>query len=373
LQLTVAHGLLLGSLMAIPLALIRKPRLRLVTAAVPPIAAALVALSGWPSTGGVIAVREVPSGVMDLEVVDDKTALASLADGRVIRVDLTRGNLGWSVIGSGLENPRGIAVAGDAVYVTELGRLPCEGWCMGPEDVILREAAGRITRFRLEGDALVEPKRLVDGLPVVNYEHGVNDIDVGPGGDLFVSIGNVSGLVLDPTALAAVDHPHRDWLGTVLRIDPDNGSAAVRSRGLRNVYGLAFAPNGRLFGADNDGPTLRGWRQEELLELEDGADYGYPTSGTFDVGAVRTAPIGIVSRVGSGGIAWDSGSLLVGTEGGLERHDLVLGADGRYSSRRPTRIDVPECQYAAAVELIDSSTALVGCSNGRLEVLPIAA
>ena len=56
---------------------------------------------------------------------------------------------------------------------------------------------------------------------------------------------------------------------------------------------------------DNDGPTLNGWRAEELLRLREGAHYGYPFDGTFGARTVRTdGPIWTVDAKGSGGLVW---------------------------------------------------------------------
>jgi hypothetical protein len=369
-DLTVFHGLLLGSLLALPLALIRKPRLRLVTGIVPTMAAALVIFATSTHVGREVTAQELPSGVMDIEMLDDGTALAVLGDGRLLSIEIVGGRIVWSVAATGLTNPRGIAVIGEQVFVSELGSLPCPGWCMGPEELILNEASGRVTRLRFQGQSLIEPTTIVEGLPVVSYEHGPNDIERSPEDELFLSVGHVSSLVEDPEALAAIDHEHLEWLGTVLRIDPEQGSVTIHARGLRNVYGLTFSPDGRLFGVDNDGHTLGTWRHEELLELRKDADYGYPGAGTFDV-TRRTLPLGIVSGVGAGGILWRDGDVIVGTESGIERHELRRSEDGRYSSRRPTLIDIPSCLYVAAIAQVDQSRLVIGCANGRLALLDL--
>ena len=66
---------------------------------------------------------------------------------------------------------------------------------------------------------------------------------------------------------------------------------------------------------DNDGPTQRGWRFEEVLHIKQGADYGHPFEGTFDPDKKRTDdPIWVADTAGSAGIEWAAN---VGLEPGL--------------------------------------------------------
>src|ERR671919_803493 len=100
--MTAYHALLLGTLMIIPVALIAKPRLRIATAAVPPVISlgALIASGSLVSPQSVI--QRLSAGVMDLEVVDGRSAIASLADGSIVRLDLASDRLNTSVLATGL-------------------------------------------------------------------------------------------------------------------------------------------------------------------------------------------------------------------------------------------------------------------------------
>lgn len=68
--------------------------------------------------------------------------------------------------------------------------------------------------------------------------------------------------------------------GTILRMDPDGGNLEVHAWGLRNPFGIAFAPDGTLFAADH-GMDERGSRPvadapDNLYVIEPGAFYGWP-------------------------------------------------------------------------------------------------
>lgn len=68
--------------------------------------------------------------------------------------------------------------------------------------------------------------------------------------------------------------------GAVLRCTPDGSDLEVVAWGLRNPYGLAFAPDGRLFATEH-GMDARSKRQilgdfDDLYEIEEGRWYGWP-------------------------------------------------------------------------------------------------
>jgi glucose/arabinose dehydrogenase len=85
--------------------------------------------------------------------------------------------------------------------------------------------------------------------------------------------------------------------GAILRIRPRRGDLQLVAWGLRNPYGLAFAPDGRLFVTDNSYDE-RGSRQvfgagDLLWAIESGAWYGWPDfhgSTPLDVGERYTPP-----------------------------------------------------------------------------------
>ena len=200
---------------------------------------------------------------MDVEWADG-FGYATVAEGDILRLTVEGDRVASSVIASGLEFPRGLALVGDTLFVAELGPLPCEnpiprckGEHVGPtiaegERTLLAQNSGRILAFPVTGDTLGEPEVLVDGLHFTNTDHGLNDLDLGPDGMLYLSVGNLDQLAWDDGG-DPPSGPETELLGSVLRIDPTSGEIEVFATGLRNVYGLSFDEDGQLWGVDNDG------------------------------------------------------------------------------------------------------------------------
>jgi len=292
-----------------------------------------------PGNAAATILSKLPGEPMDMEIVDG-AGYATLFDGQIVRVAVDAGHVMSSPAKDGLNHPRGMAYVGDTLYVVEIGDMPCVAEPGCPEDPAQRELSNiaasnaRILAFPAQPDgSLGEPRTVVDGIPFVARDHNANDLDVGPDGMLYLSVGSVDYEWRDPAALQTLSHPHLDWLGSVLRIDPTSGATEVWATGFRNVYGLAFSPEGRLFGVDNDGPTVRGWRQEELDEITQGANFGYPWEGSFGPFEVRTAfPIYALEPGGHAGIAWDGDGVVAGSCGRIDRVPLI-DRDGEYEVR----------------------------------------
>lgn len=82
--------------------------------------------------------------------------------------------------------------------------------------------------------------------------------------------------------------------GAVMKVSPDGGQPELVAWGFRNPFGLAFAPDGRLFLTEN-GFDMRGSRQvfggaDHLYEVTPGTWYGWPDySGGMPVNTRRFA------------------------------------------------------------------------------------
>ncbi|WP_246005990.1 PQQ-dependent sugar dehydrogenase [Georgenia muralis] len=129
----------------------------------------------------------------------------------------------------------------------------------------------RVLRMRLEGDALVEDRVILEGIPR-GQNHNGGRLAFGPDGYLYVTTGDAGQArhAQDPASLG----------GKILRVDgdgrvppdnPDPGSP-VWTLGHRNVQGLAWAPDGRLFASEFGQNT---W--DELNLIIRGENYGWPT------------------------------------------------------------------------------------------------
>lgn len=302
-----------------------------------PLLALLVVLAGllliflaWPRDS-------VETGLpMDIEWSGD-VGYASMGDGEIVRLRVEGDSVSSEVLASGLSYPRGLAVTDDAIYVAELGDLPCEdpvprckGEHLGPtiadgERTLIETTAGRVLAYPVDaGGTLGSPRVVVDGLSFVNTDHALNDLDLGPDGSLYLSIGNLDQLAWDDDG-EPPEGPATELLGSVLRIDPATGAFDVFATGLRNVYGLDFDEGGRLWGVDNDGRGRGIWRFEELTRIEEGLDYGFPEDGTVGPYERRTgfATWIMSSGAGSSGILVHEETIISGACGSVTRLSLA--------------------------------------------------
>ncbi|MEE6280780.1 PQQ-dependent sugar dehydrogenase [Georgenia sp. MJ170] len=139
----------------------------------------------------------------------------------------------------------------------------------------------RVLRMVLDGDGdeLRADVVVLDGIPRETYHSG-GRIEFGPDGYLYVATGDaaVPSVSQDPDSLG----------GKILRVDEDGAPAPgnptegspVWSAGHRNVQGLGWAADGRMFASEFGQDT---W--DELNLIEAGANYGWPqVEGVADAG-----------------------------------------------------------------------------------------
>ena len=285
---------------------------------------------------------------MDIEWADG-FGYASLAEGDILRLTVNGDEIETEALAEGLAFPRGLALVDDTLFVAELGSLPCEdpiprckGEHVGPttaegERALLAGSSGRILGFPVTADGLGRPMTLVDGLHFTNTDHGLNDLDVGPDGMLYLSVGNLDQLAWDDGG-DPPSGPETELLGSILRIDPASGAIEVFATGLRNVYGVSFDEEGRLWGVDNDGRSRGVWRAEELLQLQEGLDYGFPDDGTVGPYTRRTgfATWIMPTGAGSSGLHVEEGVVYSGACGRVTRVRLA-GEGGDAAERQASR------------------------------------
>ncbi|HLF04166.1 MAG TPA: PQQ-dependent sugar dehydrogenase, partial [Dehalococcoidia bacterium] len=198
---------------------------------------------------------------------------------------------------------RGMAILKDTLFVAHnasVQRGDISQDTNAGDEGLLSPKGGSIIAFDILPNGQLQNRRtVVPDLPVANGWHSVNAVAAGPDGMLYVTIGG------SRNSAAYADNP---MLGTVLRFNPDGSGLEVVARGIRNIYDLTFDDQGRLFAADNDGPTDRGFKREEVLAIRKGDHYGYPVEGTSDIPhRVRTAPpLWVLSNTdsGSAGTEW---------------------------------------------------------------------
>ena len=144
---------------------------------------------------------------------------------------------------------------------------------------------------------LAQPITVLDNLPA-HDDHGGGRILYGPDGKLYLSRGDHGANFLANYCLpnraqdlpSAAEIQARDWStyqGKLLRLNPDGSIpddnpviGGVRSHiytyGHRNIQGLAFAPDGKLYASEH-GPSS----DDELNLIAAGKNYGWPLIAGF--------------------------------------------------------------------------------------------
>ena len=211
---------------------------------------------------GVSVVADLGSDLVSpwgLARLDDGSALVSERDtGRIVQV---------AADGSQTE----IAQIPQAAPDGEGGLLgiaidPSGAWLYA---YVTTETDNRVIRVPLD-DPSAAPEDILTGIPKAGIHNG-GRIAFGPEGDLYVATGDAGqpDLAQDPASLA----------GKILRVDPEGGvpednpfpASPVWSLGHRNVQGLAFDSQGRLWATEFGSKDA-----DELNLIEPGANYGWP-------------------------------------------------------------------------------------------------
>ena len=272
-----------------------------------------------------------------------------------------------SVIATNLEVPWGIDFlpGGDALFterdsgrllrvnasgdIEEVGRLPEEGsgeggalgLAVSPDyerDGYVyahysTQRDNRVVRFRL-GE---EPEPILTGIPV-NAHHDGGRIEFGPDGMLYIATGDAEN--------PEVAQDRNSLGGKILRLTPDGDvpednpfpDSPVYSYGHRNVEGLAWDEEGRLYASE-----FGSSRYDEVNRIEPGENYGWPAVEgkggepryVDPITTWRTyqaSPSGAEVLVGGEIPQWE-GDLFVAALRGERLWRLELGEDGDVVAR----------------------------------------
>lgn len=163
----------------------------------------------------------------------------------------------------------------------------------------------RILRARLAGGTLGPTSVVFDGIPRGQIHDG-GRLVFGPDGYLYVSTGE--------TGLPELAQDKSSPAGKILRLTPDGRPAPgnpfegspVWSYGHRNVQGLAFDDEGRLWASEFGASTF-----DELNLIEPGQNYGWPlVEGRGDrKGLVNPQVVWDTDSASPSGLAWLDGRL----------------------------------------------------------------
>ena len=196
------------------------------------------------------------------------TLLVSVpSTGQIVEVRPTNEGTQDDVLLDGLEQPHGLAFSGSALYVAESDQIDAYDF-----------ATGAATRPRVVAAGLPDAKS-----PDLRgaYSHALKSVAVGPDGAVYFSIGSTGNISeADRTA-----NPPR---ATIMRVPPGGGPATPFATGVRNGTGLAVAPDGSIWIANNgrdnapdpDGQVrteyVNDHPPEQVAKLTPGRELGWP-------------------------------------------------------------------------------------------------
>jgi glucose/arabinose dehydrogenase len=252
-----------------------------------------------------------------------------------------------SALVSERDTTRVLAVSGDGSQVRRVGRIEAArpqgeagllGLAVSPtydEDSLVYAYAStdrdnRVLRMEYDGDSLGDPEVVLDGIPN-GYIHDGGRLEFGPDGNLYVSTGEIGepDLAQDPDSLA----------GKILRITPDgdpapgnpDGGSPVWTLGHRNVQGLAFDDEDRLWASEFGANT---W--DELNLIEEGLNYGWPlVEGKGDMDEFRN-PVAQwrTAEASPSGLAHAEGALWMASLRGQRLWRVPVEEDGSIGEPR---------------------------------------
>ncbi|SEH56636.1 Glucose/arabinose dehydrogenase, beta-propeller fold [Mycolicibacterium rutilum] len=131
----------------------------------------------------------------------------------------------------GLDQPHGLAFAGDTLYVAESDQVDAYDYADGV-------ATARRTLAADLPDAKSADLRGA-------YAHALKSVAVGPDSSVYFSIGSTGNI-------SAADRDATPPRASIMRIPPGGGPAEPFATGVRNGTGLAVAPDGSLWTAVNN-------------------------------------------------------------------------------------------------------------------------
>ena len=169
----------------------------------------------------------IPKARMAAWTPDGRLLISVPSSGQIVKLEDGRD----SVLLDGLDQPHGMAFAGNTLYVAESDQLDA---------------------YDYTGGAAINRRTVAAGLPDAKspdlrgaYAHALKSVAVGADGAVYFSIGSTGNI----TANDRTANPPR---ATIMRIPPGGGPAQPFATGVRNGTGLAIAPDGSVWTAVNN-------------------------------------------------------------------------------------------------------------------------
>jgi glucose/arabinose dehydrogenase len=188
--------------------------------------------------------------------------------GEVVRLQPTDAAPTREVLLDGLDQPHGLAFAGNSLYVAESDQVDVYDYTDG---------------------GAINGRTVAGGLPDAKspdlrgaYSHALKSVAIGPDGAVYFSIGSTGNI-------SAEDREANPPRATIMRVPPGGGNAEPFATGVRNGTGLAIAPDGSVWTAVNNrdnvadpqtgevDPTYVGEHPpESVARLTPGRELGWP-------------------------------------------------------------------------------------------------
>jgi hypothetical protein len=187
-----------------------------------------------------------------LDFLSDGRAVVSSISGDVWLVSgigPTLGTLSWKRYATGLNQPLGVKVVGDRIYVTGRDQI-----------TILHDRDNN-------GEADFYENFNNDVIASDNFHEFTMHLETDSKGNFYFTKGTDWPAVAGETPV-----PHTRHNGTVLRVAPDGSRLDIVATGLRHPNGFTVAPNDEMAFADNQG----NWLPTSVVHLiRPGAHYGF--------------------------------------------------------------------------------------------------
>jgi glucose/arabinose dehydrogenase len=184
-----------------------------------------------PSAWTLSVWARVPAARLAEWTPDGALLISVPASGQVLRLEPTSTDARESVLLDGLDQPHGLAVAGNTLYVAESDQIDAYDYANG----------AATNRRTVAGNLPDERSSDLRGA----YAHALKSVAVGPDGAVYFSIGSTGNI-------SAEDRDATPPRASILRIPPGGGPAQPYATGVRNGTGLAIAPDGSVWTAVNN-------------------------------------------------------------------------------------------------------------------------